>query len=115
MEFPGWQHIGDEKWIEKALINEEEMIKQYYNHPLIFMWGVRINESPDDDSFYKRSNALAHKLDKTRLTGGVRNFKKSHLFEDVYTYNDFVHNGHNEGVEKKSYFRYEKAIYCNRI
>lgn len=101
MEFPGWQHIGDEKWINQALINEEEMIKQYYNHPSIFMWGVRINESPDDDSFYKRSNALAHKLDKTRLTGGVRNSKKSHLFEDIYTYNDFVHNGHNEGVEKK--------------
>lgn len=36
-----------------------------------------------------------------RATGGVRNFKKSHFFEDVYTYNDFVHDWTNRGCEPK--------------
>jgi beta-galactosidase len=70
----------------------EEMITRDWNHPSIVLWGVRVNESPDDDAFYRETNALAHRLDATRQTGGVRNFEGSHLFEDVYTYNDFLHN-----------------------
>ena len=35
----------------------------------------------------------AHELDDTRATGGVRMLKKSHLLEDVFTYNDFLHDG----------------------
>lgn len=102
MEIPGWQHIGDEQWKEQVLKNEEEMIVQFRNHPSIFLWGVRINESKDDDKLYKRTNKLAHKLDSSRPTGGVRCIKKSNLFEDVYTYNDFVHSGKNEGCEDRS-------------
>ena len=102
MEFPGWQHIGDELWKEQAVTNVREMIEQFRNHPSIFLWGVRINESNDDDEFYIKTNAVAHELDPTRPTGGVRCIKKSHLFEDVYTYNDFSHNGKNPGCEPKS-------------
>lgn len=29
----------------------KEMIVQYRNHPSIILWGVRINESQDDDVF----------------------------------------------------------------
>lgn len=101
MEFPGWQHIGDEEWKQQALRNEKEMIEQYRNHTSIILWGVRINESKDDESFYRRTNALAHELDDTRPTGGVRAHKKSQFFEDVYTYNDFVHSGKNMGCEPK--------------
>ncbi len=100
-EIPGWQHIGDEDWKKQALENVREMILQYRNHPSIILWGVRINESRDDDDLYQKTNALAHSLDPTRQTGGVRCHKKSHLFEDVYTYNDFVHEGDNKGCEKK--------------
>lgn len=96
-EIPGWQHIGGENWKKQALINTEEMVLQWRNHPSIFLWGVRINESPDDDSFYRSTNEIAHRLDPTRPTGGVRNFAHSHLFEDVYTYNDFSHHGNNRG------------------
>ncbi len=96
-EFPGWQHIGDEAWKNQALLNLKEMILQYRNHPSIILWGVRINESEDDDAFYRATNRLAHPLDPTRQTGGVRNLKNSHLLEDVYTYNDFSHNGRNAG------------------
>lgn len=100
-EIPGWQHIGDEEWKNQAVENVKNMIVQYRNHPSIILWGVRINESVDDDEFYKRTNAMAKSLDSTRQTGGVRCYKKSNLLEDVYTYNDFSHEGDNKGCDKK--------------
>jgi beta-galactosidase len=65
------------------------MIRRDWNRPSIILWGVRINESKDDHDFYLRTNALAHALDSTRQTGGIRNFAKSELLEDVFTVNDF--------------------------
>lgn len=100
-EIPGWQHIGDEAWKEQAIRNVEDMVKQYRNHTSIILWGVRINESKDDDDFYRRTNEAAHRLDPYRQTGGVRAIKKSNLLEDVYTYNDFVHDGTTKGCEPK--------------
>ena len=101
-EIPGWQHIGDAAWKNQAVENVREMIEQYRNHPSIILWGVRINESVDDDEFYTRTNELARKLDPSRQTGGVRCYKKGSFLEDVYTYNDFSHVGTNKGVDKKS-------------
>ncbi len=92
-EIPGWQHIGDDEWQQQAKSNVKDMILQYRNHPSIILWGVRINESLDNDQLYTQTNAMAHLLDPTRQTGGVRYIKKSHLLEDVYTYNDFNHDG----------------------
>ena len=100
-EIPGWQHIGGKDWQDQAVLNVREMVLQYRNHPSIILWGVRINESADLDEFYKRTNDEARKLDPTRPTGGVRAGKKSHLLEDVYTYNDFVHDGGSRGCERK--------------
>ena len=101
-EIPGWQHIGDEKWKEQACENTREMVLQYRNHPSIILWGVRINESLDDDEFYRRTNAIAHELDPSRPTTGVRYLEKSHLLEDVYAYNDFSHTGDNPGAKPKN-------------
>lgn len=100
-EMPGWQHIGDDAWQDIAVENTKQMVIQYRNHPSVILWGVRINESPDDDSFYERTNREARKLDPYRPTGGVRNIKKSSFFEDVYTYNDFTHNGGKRVIAKK--------------
>ena len=100
-EMPGWQHIGDAAWKAQAVQNTRDMVLQYRNHPSIFLWGVRINESMDDDEFYTRTNAAAHELDPTRPTSGVRHLQKSSLLEDVYAYNDFSHDGTNHGVLKK--------------
>ncbi|MGN0350093.1 MAG: glycoside hydrolase family 2 TIM barrel-domain containing protein [Roseburia sp.] len=100
-EIPGWQYIGDEEWKKQAIVNVKDMILQYRNHTSIILWGVRINESKDDDAFYVQTNEMAHKLDSTRPTGGVRAHKKSSLLEDVYTYNDFVHDGKAPGCEPK--------------
>ncbi|MCR5251606.1 MAG: glycoside hydrolase family 2 protein [Lachnospiraceae bacterium] len=100
-EIPGWQYVGDAEWKEQVIRNTEEMITQYRNHPSIILWGVRINESGDDDPLYEKTNALAHALDADRPTGGVRFLKKSSLLEDVYTYNDFSHDGTNRGCDRK--------------
>ena len=100
-EIPGWQHIGDKEWKEKAIINTKEMVLQYRNHPSVIIWGVRINESQDDDEFYKKTNETAHALDPTRPTSGVRYIENSSLLEDIYSYNDFSHTGNNSGVKEK--------------
>lgn len=100
-EIPGWQYVGGEKWQEQAVKNTEEMILQYRNHPSIILWGVRINESEDNDPFYHRTNETAHRLDPGRQTSGVRYLQKSSLLEDVYAFNDFSHEGNNRGCRKK--------------
>lgn len=101
-ELPGWQHIGDEAWKAQAVENVREMVLQYRNHPSIILWGVRINESLDDDAFYTCTNAAAHELDPTRQTSGVRYLQKSSLLEDVYAFNDFSHNGLTPGCLPKA-------------
>ena len=100
-EIPGWQHIGDESWQDISIQNTYDMIYRDYNHPSIYIWGTRINESADSDDFYQKTNQMAKSLDHYRPTGGVRNFPGSKLYEDVYTYNDFVHRGDNIGLEKR--------------
>ena len=60
------------------------MIKEFRNHPSIILWGVRINESQDDEEFYKRTNKIAHHYDPTRPTGGTKAGEKMQTFEDVY-------------------------------
>jgi beta-galactosidase len=88
-EIPGWQHIGDEAWKQLSIDNVRRMIRRDWNHPAIILWGVRINESKDDHDFYTKTNALAHQLDPSRQTGGIRYFQESEFLEDVFTMNDF--------------------------
>ena len=100
-EIPGWQHIGDEAWKEIALENVRQMVLQYRHHPSIVLWGVRINESQDNDELYAETNALCRRLDDTRQTSGVRYLQQSHLLEDVYAYNDFTKDGTGYGLLEK--------------
>ncbi len=100
-ELPGWQHIGDDTWKNHALNDLESLVIHDYNHPSIVMIGTRINESKDDDEFYQKTRDLVKSIDQSRPTGGVRFFANSHLFEDVYTVNDFIHSGQNQGLTKK--------------
>ncbi|MBE6791956.1 MAG: glycoside hydrolase family 2 protein [Ruminococcaceae bacterium] len=94
-ELPGWQFVGDEAWQKKALVTMEEMIRRDWNHPAIVLWGVRVNESLDFHDFYTETNRVAHALDPTRQTGGVRAIDHSEFLEDVYTANDFIFDGTN--------------------
>jgi beta-galactosidase len=88
-EIPGWQYIGDQAWQDLSVDNVSRMIRRDWNHPSVVLWGVRINESRDNHDFYTRTNAVAHKLDPTRQTGGIRYFQESEFLEDVFTMNDF--------------------------
>jgi len=88
-EIPGWQHIGENAWQDLAVANVDKMIRRDWNHPSIILWGVRINESQDNHDFYVRTNRLAHELDPSRQTGGIRYLYNSELLEDVFTMNDF--------------------------
>ena len=101
-EIPGWQHIGDKKWQAVHLDNIKRMITRDYNHPSIFSWSIRINESADNHDLYEKGQKLAKKLDPYRPTTGVRNFKNSELLEDMYSYNDFSHHGPNKGLLRKN-------------
>ena len=87
-EAPGWQHIGDESWREIYKENIREMIIRDKNHPSIFSWGVRVNESNDCDELYEETNRLARELDNTRPTHGTRrqdSYENSNFLEDIYT------------------------------
>lgn len=88
-EIPGWQHIGDKNWQDLTVQYIETMIKRDWNHPSVILWGVRVNESGDNHEFYTRTNKLAHELDDSRQTGGVRYRYNSERLEDVFTMNDF--------------------------
>lgn len=99
-EIPGWGHIGGEEFKQVMLQDVESMIVTQYNHPSIFIWSVRINESLDDDALYQKANDLAHRLDSSRPTTGVRYISDSHLLEDVYSLNDFTYSDCDpEGVK----------------
>lgn len=101
-EVPGWQYIGGDAWKAQALQNCREMVCQCRNHPSVFLWGVRISGSADDEAFYKRTNEAAHRLDPTRPTAGARGHRKSQLLEDVYAYNDFTYPGHGPGCAPRA-------------
>lgn len=88
-EIPGWQHIGDKAWQDLCVHYVDSMIRRDWNHPSIILWGVRVNESGDNRELYTKTNALAHELDDSRQTGGVRFRYGSERLEDVYTMNDF--------------------------
>ncbi|WP_162151188.1 glycoside hydrolase family 2 protein [Haploplasma modicum] len=110
-EIPGWQHIGDTSWQDMSVLNVERMIERDYNNPSVIIWGVRINESNDNHDFYLKTNKKAKSLDPNRPTGGVRNMVNSELLEDVYTFNDFIHEGNNIGLQKKSTVTKKKNPY----
>ncbi|MPQ44088.1 glycoside hydrolase family 2 TIM barrel-domain containing protein, partial [Clostridium tarantellae] len=93
-EIPGWQFIsGREDWRQQVLRDVEGMILRDYNHPAIITWGVRINESWDDEELYTKTNDLARSLDQSRKTCGIRYLENSQFLEDIYTMNDFIHWG----------------------
>ncbi len=92
-EMPSWQYLGEGEWRDICLDNVRRMVLRDRNHPSVILWGVRVNEGLDCDEFYSETNRVARELDDTRQTGGVRNMPMSHLLEDVYTMNDFIHSG----------------------
>ena len=102
VEMPGWQYVGDDIWKAQALQNCREMVCQCRSHPSIFLWGVRVCGSADDESFYKRTNETVRRLDPTRPTAGTRSTRRSQLLEDVYAYADYSYHGRGVGCEART-------------
>ncbi|MGP1593793.1 MAG: glycoside hydrolase family 2 protein [Treponema sp.] len=109
-ETPGWQHIGDEEWQAVSCQEIREMILRDRNHPSIVLWGVRINESDDCSGFYRETNRIAHELDPSRQTGGVRCKENSEFLEDVYTMNDFMYGSHAPGAHHMRILRPQREV-----
>ncbi len=96
-EIPGWIFVGDTAWQRTTLKNLEEMVMRDRNHPSVISYGVRINESVDVHKLYLKTNQLAHTLDPTRPTHGVRVAERrnaqSEFFEDVWAQNFLIPKG----------------------
>ncbi len=93
-EIPGWQYIGDKSWQDVALQNVEDMIRRDRNHPSIVIWGVRINESPNDPVLYRRTREIAKSLDDSRPTSGTmtpssRKDWRQNWHQDVFAFDDY--------------------------
>ncbi len=100
-ELPGWHYIGGDGWKDLAEQALREMILRDRNRPSVMLWGVRINEAPDDPPFTDRLNAAAHELDPTRPTTGARVVGSyDNFFEDVISLNDYTVSGIELPVEK---------------
>lgn len=94
-EIPGWNYIGNEAWQQLEMLFLKDMIIRDRNHPCILSWGVRVNESADNNTFYKKMNDTAHTYDPTRLTFGVRKSNsdpKTSFLEDIWTRNFVLPN-----------------------
>ena len=72
------------------------------HHPSIVLWGVRVEESPDCEPLYTKTNELAKRLDSARQTAGIRSSANvGAIAEDVYAYNDYTFTGDNAPLEKR--------------
>ncbi len=99
-EIPGWQYVSKEPdWREQYYKNVASMVITHRNHPSVIAHGVRIDESKDDHDLYTKGNRIAHELDPSRPTIGVRNIKNSELLEDIYGYNDFSCKDMSHGLD----------------
>lgn len=93
-ELPGWQYIGDESWQELAMRDVGGMVRRDRNHPSVIIWGVRVNESRNDVSLYRRTRDLAKSLDETRptsgtMTPGSRQSWLQEWHQDVFAFDDY--------------------------
>jgi beta-galactosidase len=97
-EPPGWGYLGDEAWKELVIRDVREMVLRDRNHPAIVIWGVRVNESPNDPVLYRKTGAVAKALDGTRptsgsMTGGSIQHWQEDRHEDVFAMDDYHADG----------------------
>jgi beta-galactosidase len=91
-ETPGWGYIGDESWQDLVVDNVRDMVRRDRNRPSVVIWGVRVNESRNEQPLYQRTTALAKSLDGTRPTSGsMTNFRnwQQEWHEDVFAMDDY--------------------------
>lgn len=93
-ETPGWQYVGGKDWREYVLRDVREMVIRDRNHPSVIVWGVRVNESPNERDLYGQTREIAMRLDGTRQTSGTmtpsseRTWKQE-WHQDVFAFDDY--------------------------
>jgi beta-galactosidase len=91
-ETPGWNYVGDAAFEDLVVQNVGDMIRRDRNHASIIIWGVRVNESRNDQPLYRRTTALAKSLDDSRPdSGSMTNFNnwQQEWHEDVFAMDDY--------------------------
>lgn len=93
-ETPGWGYLGDATFKERVVRDVGEMVRRDRNHAAVVIWGVRVNESPNDPELYKKTRDLAYALDGTRQTSGTmtpgsRKTWQTEWHQDVFAYDDY--------------------------
>jgi beta-galactosidase len=90
-EMPGWHYFGDDAWQAAAYRALQAMIIRDRNHPSIIIWGSMPNEAGEHFAEYTLYNALAHRLDPSRPTGGD-DFSLDHgdYVFDVFSRHDYA-------------------------
>lgn len=89
-ETPGWQFIGDDAWKDLVVRDVQTMIRRDRNHPSIFIWGVRVNESRNDVELFQRTTAAARALDDSRpASGSMTAHTTKNWHEDIFSLDDY--------------------------
>jgi beta-galactosidase len=93
-ETPGFQYIGGPRFQQLVLRDVREMVIRDRNHPSVIIWGVRLNESPNDPPLYRKTRDIALALDGTRptsgtMTGQSKKTWKTEWHQDVFAYDDY--------------------------
>lgn len=91
-EPPGWQHLGTGRWAERAYRDVHDMVVRDRNHPSVVLWAARLNETPGDAEFYRRTDRLAKELDGSRQTTGAvlqADHGTTDFQHDVFACNDY--------------------------
>ncbi|HTB85863.1 MAG TPA: glycoside hydrolase family 2 TIM barrel-domain containing protein [Candidatus Sulfotelmatobacter sp.] len=92
-ETPGWQFIGDDAWKDLVVRDVQTMIRRDRNHPSIFIWGVRVNESRNDIELFQRTTAAARALDDSRpASGSMTAHSTKNWQEDIFSLDDYHSN-----------------------
>jgi beta-galactosidase len=90
-EVPGWGYLPTTAtWVAALMQDLKDMIYRDRNRPSVVSFGVRINESADNNAIYGPMNDTARAIDPSRPTHGVRrggNTSTANFLEDIYTRN----------------------------
>ncbi len=91
-ETPGWGYLGNAEFQDQVVQDVGDMIIRDRNRPSIIIWGVRVNESANNQPLYKRTTALAKSLDDSRPdSGSMTTFAnwQTDWHEDVFSMDDY--------------------------